>query len=217
MYTYVMSRSTDQYVPTDAVRHFRAAEQVIERPDVFQKRHFKHNKMIRGWVGQGVFTADDDEEVRQAGRQAGSGGMGARRPYVACFLAMDGIRFNLLIKWTSDPSSTATTDLGRRAPHPPPRLLEPGHEAVLPHRAGVRHRTLRQGTYVHSHPSHLRPLSLYIYLKPSSTALGSIHLTHSPSLPPRAPSHPQYTQPDRSGSMATNSGTRSPRRGSRWT
>lgn len=38
--------------------------QVIERPDVFQKLHFKHNKMIRGWVGQGVFTADDDEEVR---------------------------------------------------------------------------------------------------------------------------------------------------------
>jgi len=36
---------------------------VIERPEVFSKLHFKHNKMIRGWVGQGVFTADDDEEV----------------------------------------------------------------------------------------------------------------------------------------------------------
>lgn len=88
MYTYVMSRSTDQYVPTDTVRHFRAAEQVIERPDVFQKRHFKHNKMIRGWVGQGVFTADDDEEVRQAGRQAGrqwwDGGPSTLRGLLSC-------------------------------------------------------------------------------------------------------------------------------------
>jgi len=36
---------------------------VIENPTVWPKTHFKHNKMVRGWVNQGLFTADDDEEI----------------------------------------------------------------------------------------------------------------------------------------------------------
>lgn len=39
------------------------AGQVIENPEVWRKTHFKHNKMVRLWVNQGLFTADDDEEI----------------------------------------------------------------------------------------------------------------------------------------------------------
>jgi len=37
--------------------------QVIENPSVWQKTHFKHSQVVRGFVGRGVFTADDDEEI----------------------------------------------------------------------------------------------------------------------------------------------------------
>jgi cytochrome P450/NADPH-cytochrome P450 reductase len=39
------------------------AGQVIENSEVWPKTHFKHNKMVRAWVNQGLFTADDDEEI----------------------------------------------------------------------------------------------------------------------------------------------------------
>lgn len=39
------------------------AGQVIEKPEVWPKTHFKHNKMVRTWVNRGLFTADDDEEI----------------------------------------------------------------------------------------------------------------------------------------------------------
>ena len=67
MYAALVPQAPDVHAST----HQRLApsenEQVIERPEVFQKRHFKHNKMIRGFVGNGLFTADDDEEVGHSG------------------------------------------------------------------------------------------------------------------------------------------------------
>ena len=35
--------------------------QVFENPEVWRKLSFKHNRVVRSWVGKGLFTCDDDE------------------------------------------------------------------------------------------------------------------------------------------------------------